>query len=139
MSSVPPQVRPVPIDSAQRGDGHYVWRFSAFHRWTHGVVIVSFLLLVVTGLPLRFPNAFWSGPLITMLGGVEMAGLLHRLGAIATFLYFGAHVGYVVRKLAGAPDPMKLLWGPDSLVPQPHDVVDFWRQIRWYFGQGPRP
>ena len=134
-----PQKAPLALDSAQRGEGPYIWRFSLYHRITHGTVIVSFFLLVVTGLPLRFSEAFWAGPLMGLLGGVEMAGLLHRFGAILTFGYFGAHLAYLVRKLVLAPDPMKLLWGPDSLVPQPRDVVDFWNQTRWYFGQGPRP
>jgi cytochrome b subunit of formate dehydrogenase len=127
------------MDAAQRGDGPFVWRFPLFHRVTHGTVIVSFFLLVVTGLPLRFSEAFWAGPLMGLLGGVEMAGRLHRIGAVLTFLYFGAHVAYLVRKLARAPDPMKLFWGDDSLVPQPRDVVDFWNQVRWYFGLTGRP
>lgn len=139
MSNPSPQKAPLALDSAQRGEGPYIWRFSLYHRITHGTVIVSFFLLVITGLPLRFSEAFWAGPLMGLLGGVEMAGLLHRFGAILTFGYFGAHLAYLVRKLIKAPDPMKLLWGPDSLTPQPRDVVDFWNQIRWYFGQGPRP
>jgi len=32
-----------------------------------------------------------------------------------------------------------LFWGPTSMVPQPRDVVDFYRQMRWFFGAGPRP
>jgi cytochrome b subunit of formate dehydrogenase len=139
VTAIPPDVRPVPIDAAQRGEGRFVWRFHAFHRWTHAAVIVSFLLLVITGLPLRFSDAFWAPSIIAMMGGVEAAGVLHRIGALVTFAYFGAHLTYLVVKLARAPDPMKLLWGPDSLVPQPRDVVDFWNQLRWYFGQGPRP
>jgi cytochrome b subunit of formate dehydrogenase len=137
--TVPSPEAPLHLDSAQRGDGPFVWRFSAFHRWTHATVIVSFFLLVITGLPLRFSGSFWAGPLMGILGGVEMAGLLHRIGAVMTFAYFGAHLSYLVTKLVRAPDPMKLLWGPDSLVPQPRDVVDFWNQTRWYFGSGPRP
>lgn len=130
---------PLALDAAQRGGGRFVWRFSLFHRLTHATVIVSFFLLVITGLPLRFSHAFWAEPLMGLLGGVQMAGVLHRVGAVLTFLYFGAHVAYVVRRLVRAPDPMKLLWGPDSLVPQPQDVVDFWNQIRWYFGLTSRP
>jgi len=130
---------PLAMDAAQRGGGPFVWRFSLYHRLTHATLIVSFFLLVITGLPLRFSEAFWAGPLMKMLGGVEMAGLLHRFGAVLTFGYFGAHLGYLVRKLAAAPDPMKLLWGPDSLVPQPRDVMDILDQTRWYFGKGPRP
>ena len=59
------------LDSAQRGDGPYVWRFNTYHRVVHGVVIVSFFLLTLTGLPLRFSCALWSAPLIRLFGGVE--------------------------------------------------------------------
>jgi cytochrome b subunit of formate dehydrogenase len=137
--TVQPPEAPLHLDSAQRGDGPFVWRFSAFHRWTHATVIVSFFLLVITGLPLRFSESFWAVPMMSLLGGVEMAGLLHRIGAVMTFGYFGFHLAYLINRLVRAPDPMKLLWGPDSLVPQPRDVVDFWNQTRWYFGRGPRP
>lgn len=134
-----PERATVPLDAAQRGDGHFVWRFSSFHRWTHAAVIVSFLLLVMTGLPLRFSEAFWAAALIALLGGVEMAGLLHRFGAVITFGYFGAHLGWLVVHFARAPKPLSMFWGPDSLVPQPQDVRDFAAQMRWYFGRGPRP
>jgi len=136
---VPAPEVPLHLDSAQRGEGPFVWRFTLYHRVTHAAVILSFFLLVITGLPLRFSEAFWAGPLMGLLGGVGMAGLLHRIGAVITFGYFGAHLFYLVRKVSRAPDPMKMFWGPDSLVPQPRDVVDFWNQVRWYFGRGPRP
>lgn len=128
-----------PLDAAQRGDGPFIWRFAAIHRWTHAVMIVSFFLLVITGLPLRFSCTVWAGPLMALLGGVEMAGLLHRIGAVLTFLYFGVHLIFLVVKAARMPEPMKMFWGPDSLAPQPRDVVDFVNQIRWYFGRAPRP
>ncbi len=131
--------RPLQLDAAQRGHGPFVWRFELYHRITHGMVIVSFFLLVITGLPLRFSHAFWATPLMSLLGGVKMAGTLHRIGAAITFLYFGVHLFYVVRKVIRSPDPMKILWGPDSLVPQPRDIVGLWQQTRWYFGKGPRP
>lgn len=130
---------PLHLDSAQRGEGPFVWRFQLYHRMTHAAVIVSFFLLVITGLPLRFSQAFWAAPLMTLLGGVKMAGILHRIGAAMTFGYFAAHLAFLIRKLVKAPDPMKLLWGPDSLVPQPRDITDFIHQTRWYFGKGPRP
>ncbi|HSW29958.1 MAG TPA: hypothetical protein VLH75_10795 [Longimicrobiales bacterium] len=137
--TVQPPRPPLAMDAAQRGEGPFVWRFSLYHRLTHATLIVSFFILVITGLPLRFSEAFWAAPLMALLGGVEMAGLLHRFGAVLTFGYFGAHLVFLVRKLASAPDPMKLLWGPDSLVPQPRDVLDILDQTRWYFGKGPRP
>jgi len=32
-----------------------------------------------------------------------------------------------------------MFWGPDSMVPQPRDVLDAWAQIKWFAGRGPRP
>ena len=130
---------PLPMDAAQRGRGHFVWRFHLVHRLTHAAVIVSFFLLVITGLPLRFSCAFWSEPLIHLLGGVKMAGRLHRTGAVITFLYFGVHLFFLALKFVRTKDKRSLFWGHDSLVPQLHDVTDFLDQIRWYFGRGPRP
>jgi len=128
-----------PLDAAQRGEGHFVWRFNRYHRITHGLVVVSFLLLAATGLPLRFSSAVWAGPLIGLMGGVEMAGLLHRIGAIVTFLYFGMHLAYVIRALVTAEDRMKLLWGKESMIPQPQDALDMLAQFKWYFRMGPQP
>src|SRR5512144_1466217 len=87
---------PVPMDAAQRGEGPFVWRFNLYHRVTHATVMVSFFTLVATGLPLRFSGAFWAPTLIRLLGGVTMAGLLHRIAAGVTFGYFFAHLGYAI-------------------------------------------
>ena len=127
------------LDSAQRGEGPFVWRFNLYHRVTHALVMVSFLLLAATGLPLRFSQADWAGPMIALFGGVERAGQLHRLGGIITFLYFGMHLAYVVVALVRSKNRMKLLWGPESMVPQPQDVKDFIGMFRWYLGKGPQP
>jgi cytochrome b subunit of formate dehydrogenase len=110
-----------------------------FPSLTHAVVIVSFFLLVITGPPPRFSCAFWSEPLIRMVGGVQSAGLLHRIGAVVTFGYFAAHVAYAIVALIRAPDRKRLLWGPDSIIPHPKDFIDLYEQLRWYAGRGPRP
>jgi cytochrome b subunit of formate dehydrogenase len=104
-------------------------------------VVVSFFTLVLTGLPLRYSGAFWAQPLIGLFGGVASAGVIHRIAALMTFGYFGAHVAYLVNLFIRTPprDRVKLLWGPDSMMPQPRDVVDVLDQIRWFLGRGPRP
>ena len=135
----PPVETAIALDSAQRGDGPYIWRFTLFHRLTHAVVIVSFFLLTLTGLPLRFADAAWAPPLIWLFGGVESAGLIHRFAAVLTFGYFGAHLGWIAVRFARSKNRLGMFWGPDSMVPQPRDAVDFYRQVRWYFGKGPRP
>ncbi len=32
-----------------------------------------------------------------------------------------------------------MLWGPDSMVPQPQDIIDIWRNFKWFVGKGPQP
>lgn len=128
-----------PLDSAQRGRGPFLWRFNRVHRGLHAAVMVSFFLLVLTGLPLRFSCTPWAEPLIRFFGGVEMAGLLHRIGGVVTFGYFFVNLVYIVVSLIRDPDRKRHLWGSDSLVPQPRDVVDFYRQFKWFLGLGPRP
>ncbi|HKI95166.1 MAG TPA: hypothetical protein VJ992_07730, partial [Gemmatimonadales bacterium] len=129
----------VTMNAADRGAGPYVRRFSGLQRTLHILVIVSFLGLVMTGLPLKYSYTDWAHVLIRLLGGLTAAGILHRMCAIITFGYFFTHVGYLVVKLITSPERTKYLWGPDSMVPQPKDVLDVFGMFKWFFGLGPRP
>jgi cytochrome b subunit of formate dehydrogenase len=100
--------------------------------------MTSFLGLALTGLPLLFATSAWGARMARVLGGYGVTGVLHRLfGAllIATFL---AHLGRVLHKLYVKKD-LGILWGPDSLVPQPRDVRQMLQHFRWFVGLGPRP
>jgi cytochrome b subunit of formate dehydrogenase/nitrate/TMAO reductase-like tetraheme cytochrome c subunit len=128
-------------------------RFQPFERFLHFLVVTSFLLLVITGMPLKFYYTGWAKTLFDLIGGVEVARKLHHFGAIITFLYFGLHLASVIyrawkgRKKIFNPDTgrfeMKRFWnvifGPDSMVPSLQDVRDFVAHARWFFGKGERP
>jgi len=129
----------LPLDAAQRGHGPYVWRFNLLQRWLHGLLLVSFFVLALTGIPLRFSCAPFSPALMSFWGGVANAGLIHRMAAVIMVGAFLTHVGTAARTLYRAPDRRRLLWGPESIVPQPHDVRDFVQQFRWFFGLGAKP
>ena len=129
----------LPLDAAQRGKGPFVWRFNRVHRFTHFLAIFSFYLLALTGIPLRFTCAPWSQPLIELFGGVHNAGQIHRFAAIVNIAFVALHFGYLLRRFWLGKQRRALLWGPDSLTPQPKDLLDFLRQWRWFFGRGPRP
>ena len=73
-------------------DGEWFTRFSPFERFLHFLVVTSFLLLVITGMPLKFYYTDWAKMIFHIIGGPETARTLHRLGAIVTFLYFGLHL-----------------------------------------------
>jgi cytochrome b subunit of formate dehydrogenase len=100
-------------------------------------VIVSFLGLVFTGMPLKFSQAGWAVTLSHLMGGFEAARLIHRFCALLTFGYFGLHLAYVARFLAAHRDFD--LFGPDSMMPRWKDLSDFVAQVKWFLGRGPRP
>lgn len=117
-------------------------RFNWFDRLLHFLMVVSFLGLVVTGLPLKFHRAPWAGALMDLMGGPHMAGDIHRICALITFLYFGLCMAYIVyflffKKTGGTP--LQRLLGPDSLFPNLRDVADITAMFRWFFGAGKEP
>jgi cytochrome b subunit of formate dehydrogenase len=73
-----------------------------FERFLHFLVVTSFLLLVVTGMPLKFYYTGWAKFIFSVIGGPETARTLHRFGAIITFLYFGLHLTSLVGKAGRA-------------------------------------
>jgi cytochrome b subunit of formate dehydrogenase/nitrate/TMAO reductase-like tetraheme cytochrome c subunit len=114
-----------------------VWRFRFYERMLHFMIIVSFLTLAMTGLPLKFSYTPWAKFIAQFLGGFETAGFVHRLMGVVTFTYFALHLGKIFRKvLRGEPG---LFWGPDSMVPNLKDGQDLIAQMKWFLGMGERP
>ena len=58
--------------------GQYVRRFTRSNSRMHVVIIVTFLLLALTGLPLKFHAAPWAQTLMDLLGGIDSARFIHR-------------------------------------------------------------
>ncbi len=128
-------------------------RFRPFERFLHLLVVVSFLLLVATGMPLKFYDAAWAKTMVRYMGGLESAGTLHRIGAVITFVYFGLHLLSLskafVRRRHEFKNPktgryslrqyLKVAFGPDMPLPNFDDVRDWWAHQKWFFGRGPRP
>ncbi|MBI2924664.1 MAG: hypothetical protein HYY24_03045 [Verrucomicrobia bacterium] len=134
-------------------DGEWFRRFVPFERFLHFLVVTSFLLLVITGMPLKFYYTDWARTIFSVIGGAESARALHRFGALVTFLYFGLHLAEVVTRTwqyrAKLRDPatgkfqMKRVWavvfGPDSMIPTLQDWRDFVAHQKWFFGKGAKP
>jgi cytochrome b subunit of formate dehydrogenase len=136
----------------QAGDEWFT-RFVPFERFLHFLVVTSFLLLVVTGMPLKFYYTSWAKSLFAIMGGPEVARSLHHFGALITFLYFGLHLGSLTirawQNRGHLRDPetgrfavgriRRTLFGPDSMVPTVQDWRDFVAHQKWFFGKGPKP
>ncbi len=128
-------------------------RFNPFERFLHMLVVTSFLLLVITGMPLKFYYTDWARVLFHFIGGAGVARSLHHFGAIVTFTYFVLHLGELATSLwarrqsirnpeTGRIELMRFwraLFGPDSMVPSFQDWHDFIAHQKWFFGKGPRP
>jgi cytochrome b subunit of formate dehydrogenase len=124
-----------PVTGAERT---YVRRFSQAQRILHGVMMLSFLGLAATGLPLLFSEAAWASRLARVFGGMAAAGSIHRVFATTMIGVFAVHVGSLLRRLLVDRD-YSILWGPTSLVPQPRDAFEMLRHMLWFVGRGPRP
>jgi cytochrome b subunit of formate dehydrogenase/nitrate reductase gamma subunit len=112
------------------------WRFNAFHRFIHLVMMITFIGLALTGLPLKYPGAFWAKGLMFLWGGVKGAGIIHRWCAGITFGYFALHLLWVLYYLLISKG--KLL-GQDSLVPSRKDFQDLYSHILYFLGKGQPP
>ncbi len=113
-------------------------RFDRYHRVLHGLLMLSFLGLALTGLPLLFSDAPWAGTLARLFGGFHTAGVLHRTFAALLISVFSAHVFRLMYRVFVRKE-LDILWGPASMTPQPRDVAEMLRHMRWFLGLGPRP
>ena len=134
-------------------DDEWFTRFAPFERFLHFLVVTSFLLLVITGMPLKFYYTNWAKGMFAVLGGPETARTLHRFAALVTFLYFGLHLASLAGKAwkgrnslrdpasgrFGARRLVQVLFGPDSMIPTWQDWKDFVAHNKWFFGRGPKP
>jgi len=115
-----------------------VQRFDRTNRVLHGLLMLSFLGLALTGLPLLFSESDWAPRVAAIFGGYRVNGVLHRLCGLLMIATFSAHLARLLHRLYVKKE-YRILWGPDSLVPQPTDLVQMLQHLRYFVGLGPRP
>jgi cytochrome b subunit of formate dehydrogenase len=124
------------------GEAAYV-RFVPYHRVAHICLLVSFLGLALTGLPLKYSRHDWAKAIAFYLGGFESTGIWHRVFALVTFGCFGAYLVRFWRIFrAGRREKVPVLrrvFGPDSPVPNFRDLKDFAKMMGWFFGVRRKP
>ncbi|MCB2219982.1 MAG: hypothetical protein KQI35_06260 [Bacteroidetes bacterium] len=119
---------------------YHIRRFSRSQRITHIFVILSFIMLALTGMMLKFAGMPWANWLSRILGGVHVAGNIHRFAAVITFGYFIFHVVSLIRMKIKRRIPIgRFIFGKNSLMFNGQDIKDFWGTIKWFVGAGPRP
>lgn len=117
-----------------------VWirRFRPLHMWIHLSIIVTFLVLASTGLPLKFSGAGWPRWFEAIFGGLGPARFIHRTAGVLTFGYGIVYLVYLFREV-GLRRRTELLWGWTSMVPSAKDLEDLLANLRWFLYLGPPP
>ncbi len=84
------------ITVIEKNGSLYFQRLTLNQRLQHVAIFLSFTLLAVTGLPLKFHHTAWGERLYGYVGGITVAPFIHRVSAVAMTLAFVYHFIYVV-------------------------------------------
>lgn len=102
-------------------------RFSLAFRLQHFLLLSSCIILIVTGIPLKFPYSAWSALFFRLMGGVHGSGIIHRIGASGLIGVGVVHLGYITLTKEGRREFKELL-------PKPKDVLDVIRNVLYFVG-----
>ena len=108
-------------------------RFTKGQRQQHLVLLVSFSLLALTGLPQKYASSRLGEGLIELMGGIEVVRIVHRVAAVVLMLATLVHLLDVGYRLLVRGRPFSMRFGVK-------DVRDAWQTVRYNLGwAGERP
>ena len=101
-------------------------RMTTNQRWQHLILFTSFIILVITGFALKFPDS-WFAELLGM--GERLRSVVHRVAGVVLISAGIYHVFY----LAASREGRRLI---RDLAPGPKDAFDALKTMRYYLGLG---
>jgi len=104
-----------------------VVRFTLNERLQHLMLMICVLLLMVTGLSLRFADTEFGQAVIALEGGMASRGLLHRIASIGLILLWVYHAFYVTFTDRGHSQLM-------AICPKVRDFGDVVRTMKYRLG-----
>ena len=113
--------------------GENVRRFTPTQMLFHLGLIITFMILSVTGLAWMFIETAWGRLLAAPFGGYPGALQVHKITGLVLLAGFAAHIVYTLTRVDWKGFPKSLL-GPDTLVFRWRDVKDFFRHLGWIVG-----
>lgn len=102
-------------------------RFNIHFRLQHMTLFTSVILLILTGLPLKFPDFSPVAFLVDVFGGIESTRIIHRIAASLLILFMVYHTLYTIFHPEGRRDFLLLL-------PRIKDVKDVIQNLKYFFG-----
>ncbi|HVU25545.1 MAG TPA: cytochrome b/b6 domain-containing protein [Opitutus sp.] len=106
-------------------------RMTVHERLQHGVLVISFVLLVVTGFMFHYPDAWWVAGIRNLSArAFEWRGIIHRVAGVVMLAAGAWHVGYLA-----FTKPGRALFR--DLRPRWRDCTDPWKVLRYNLGLAP--
>ncbi|NOY22042.1 MAG: hypothetical protein GXO70_00840 [Acidobacteria bacterium] len=116
------------LSSGKPEDSRMFNRFSFNVRVQHWVMAISVIILIITGMPIKFSNAAFSALILKLLGGIEVSRILHRIGATGLIFVSVYHLFFIIFTKEGRNN-FKLI------IPTPKDATDIFMNIRYFLGR----
>jgi cytochrome b subunit of formate dehydrogenase len=116
-----------PTQAVQTARSNNFLRFDLLQRLEHIVVLTSFTLLAITGLPQKFPESPLSQGIIGAFGGVTTARQIHHVSAV---VLMGASIVHIIDALYR----VMVLRTPLSMLPVFSDFVHLYQDVLYYLG-----
>ena len=110
-------------------------RFTVSQRVQHLALMISFITLVVTGMPIRFPQNDVLRSIYMAMGGIDAMRLTHRVAAVILIVAWIYHTVELLIKWAQNGFSFKS-W---SMWPGKKDVTDVVDTIKYNLGMSPKP
>jgi formate dehydrogenase subunit gamma len=114
-------------ETAGKKEGKFFIRFNANFRFQHIVLLTSTIMLILTGVPLKFPKNGVSQFIIEIVGGPAGARSVHHFFALGLIFIGLYHLVYSFWSKYGRKDFYELL-------PSLKDFSDVFNQLKYYLG-----
>lgn len=128
--AVAPVIKEIRGAVEAKGEERWFQRFNISVRLQHLVMAVSVVLLILTGLPLKFPDNPLFAAMMDLFGGIGNSTLIHRIAACGLIAVSFWHLVYIIFFREGRRDFALML-------PKVKDFKDFTHMILYFFGRKP--
>jgi len=89
-------MRKLPLIKIKNGEKHYL-KMTHGQKYQHYILMTTFILLVLTGFPLKFHYYGWAGSTIDFFGGLHVTRVIHRISGVIMVALFFYHWYYLIR------------------------------------------
>ncbi len=115
--------------SLEKGLEEKIARFDIHQIIQHATLMVSFILLVVTGVPLKYAGSAISQWWIGMWGGIEATRSVHHFAAWVIVIVCLYHLVYIAYSTLVLKRPF-----PIKMIPSRQDFIKLFQELGYFVG-----